>query len=199
MDDAERKERQRLYEKTRDELATNSRLVAQAYDKALLTLSSAFLGGSLAFIGQVVDMASVPSKGLLYAAWIGFVVTILLTLASFLFTLFTHEPLVRAAERWFQDNDQKAWKFGHRVHVAVLAFSVSYGLIFLAAVSLLVCFISTNLPKGEPKMAKWEERSIPPGTFQPVPFVPVAPEPPAATTPAPAPSEPTQGGTTEGE
>jgi len=62
VDDAERKERQRLYEKTRDELATNSRLAARAYDNALLTLSNAFLGGSLAFTRQVVDLASVPSK-----------------------------------------------------------------------------------------------------------------------------------------
>jgi hypothetical protein len=200
---AERKERQRLYEKTRDELATNSRLVAQAYDKELLALSSVFLGGSLAFTGQVVDLSSVPSKGLLYAAWICFVVTILLTLTSFLFTLFTHEPLVRAAERWFRDNDQKAWKFSQRMHIGVLAFSVVYGLTFLAAVSLLVIFVIVNPAKGEPKMSKntsnaeWVEKSIPPGTFQPIPLVPVAPEAPAATTPAQEPSVPASG-TTDG-
>jgi len=145
MDEAERKERQRLYEKTREELAANTRLTAQAYDKALLTLSSAFLGGSLAFTGQVVDLTSVPSKALLYWAWISLVITIVLTLASFLFSLFTHEPLVRAAERYYRDSDQNAWKVSERVHKGVLAFSVVYGLTFLAGVSLLVCFITTNL------------------------------------------------------
>jgi len=44
----------------------------------------------------------------------------------------------------------------------------------------------------------WFEKSIPPGSFQPIPFVPVPPEAPAATTPAPAPEAPASG-TTEGQ
>jgi hypothetical protein len=205
MDAEERKERQRVYEKTRDELATNSRLVAQAYDKALLTLSSAFLGGSLAFIGQVVNLSSIANKVPLYWAWVLLVVTILLTLASFLFSLFTHEPLAQAAYRYYRDSDENALKFSGTIHKVVLGFSVVYGLTFFIAVSLLVGFVIANPGKGDPKMSKntsnaeWVEKSIPPGSFQPMPFVPVAPEAPAATTPAPAPSEPASGGTTEGE
>jgi hypothetical protein len=195
MDEAERKERQRLYERAREEQQTTSRLAAQAYDKALLTLSSAFLGGSLAFTGQVVDLASASSKALLYWAWIFFVVTIVLTLASFVYSLFRQEPLTRAAERYYRENDQDAWKVSERVHKVVLGFSVAYGLTFLTAVLLLVGFISTNLAKGEPKMlkktinAEWEEKSIPPGTFQPVAPVAPAPETPTQAPSAPAPQK----------
>lgn len=145
MDDAERRERQRLYERTREESLTGTRLSAQAYDKALLTLSSAFLGGSLGFANQVVHMPTAEGKPLLYWAWGLFVATIVLTLASFLFTLFMHEPLVRAAERYYQDGDQNAWKVSVRVHNGVLAFAVTYGLTFLVGVSLLVGFVSINL------------------------------------------------------
>jgi hypothetical protein len=43
----------------------------------------------------------------------------------------------------------------------------------------------------------WFEKSIPPGTFQPIPFVPVAPEAPAATPPTQGPSAPASGTTGE--
>lgn len=145
MDDAERKERQRLFERTREELLATMRAAAQAYDKALLTLSSAFLGGSLAFMNQVVDMATTPSKRLLYWALIFLVVTIVLTLVSFLLSLFAHEPLVRAAKRYYANDDQAAFKVSERVQKMVLTFSVLYGLTFLVGVSLLVFFVTSNL------------------------------------------------------
>lgn len=145
MNDAERQQRQRLYEGTRQELVANSRLVAQAYDKALLTLSSAFLGGSLAFVGQVVDLSIALHKGLLHTAWVAFLVTIVLTLASFVYSLLQHEPLVRAAETFYRDNDQEAWKVSERVHKTVLRFSLAYGTTFLVGVFLLVAFVGSNL------------------------------------------------------
>lgn len=160
MDDAERKERQRLYEKTREESLTATRLSAQTYDRALLTLSSAFLGGSLGFTNRVVHMPTAECKALLYWAWGLFVLTIVLTLASFLFTLFMHEPLVRAAEHYYRDNDQNAWKVSGLVHKGVLAFSVVYGVTFLIAVSLLVGFIGINLAKGARDVAENQQYQV---------------------------------------
>src|SRR5258708_17905374 len=68
MDAEELKERLRLYERGHDELATSARSMSESYDPALLTLSSAFLAGSLAFIGEVVGPATATFHGLLYSA-----------------------------------------------------------------------------------------------------------------------------------
>jgi len=76
-------ERQRLYERTRDEQIANARSVSESLDRSLLTLSSAFLGGSLAFVGQVVELGSALGIWMLYSAWFLFALTIALTISLF--------------------------------------------------------------------------------------------------------------------
>src|SRR6266853_1313026 len=98
MAEDEAKERLRLYERTRDELATNARSMSETYDRSLLTLSSAFLGGSIAFISRVVEIDVAVSKWLLYVSWSLFATTIVLTVASYVFGLLTLQRLRDAAE-----------------------------------------------------------------------------------------------------
>jgi hypothetical protein len=190
------KERQRLYERTRDELAGNARSISEHYDRALLTLSSAFLGGSLAFIGQVINLRIAILKWMLYGAWLFFALTIVLTLISFVYGLFTLQPLRDAAARFYLEKDSTAWKVSESVQRRILRFALACGVSFFAGILLLSGFIYFNLAT-EPTMAEKSsarevQRSIPPGTFQkPVPAGPVSGGSDTAQTNPPAPVVPT--------
>ena len=138
------RERQRLYERTRDELAATARSTSESYDRALLTLSSAFLGGSLAFVGQIVDLSTASAKWLLYLAWLLFALTMILTLASFIYGLHTLQPLRDAAERYYIRQDQEAWKVSECVQRVVLRYVVACGVSFLLGVVLLGAFVVIN-------------------------------------------------------
>jgi sterol desaturase/sphingolipid hydroxylase (fatty acid hydroxylase superfamily) len=140
-------ERQRLYERTRDDLAATGRSVSQSYDRAMLTLSSAFLGGSLAFVGQIVDLPNASAKWLLYLAWLLFALTIIFTLASFIYGLHTLQPLRDAAERYYMQRDQEAWKVSERVQRIVLRYVVACGVSFLLGIIFLGAFVVINPAK----------------------------------------------------
>jgi hypothetical protein len=173
-------ERQRLYERTRDELAATARSISESYDRALLTLSSAFLGGSLAFVGQVVDLPTASAKWVLYLAWLLFALAMVLTLASFIYGLHTLQPLRNAAERYYMRREQDAWKVSERVQRVVLRYVVACGASFLLGVVLLGAFIVVNSSKEtamsqKSSSPKVSQKSIPVATFQkPVPQAPAS-------------------------
>jgi len=142
------KERQRLYERTRDELAANGRSISETYDRALLTLSSAFLGGSLAFVGEVVELQSASWKWVLYLSWLLFALTIVLTVASFIYGLQTLQPLRDAAERFYIHKVLEAWKVSLSVQRGVLRFALASGVSFILGVALLIAFVFINLVRN---------------------------------------------------
>src|ERR1035437_8995153 len=57
------------------------------YDKQLLTLSSAMLGVSLAFIKDVIQLHDAALMAVLYASWVAFGLCILGVLFSFQFSI----------------------------------------------------------------------------------------------------------------
>ena len=183
------KERLRLYERTRDELVASTRSNSASYDRALLTLSSAFLGGSLAFVGQVVDFDSASLKCALYVAWALFVVTILITITSFIYGLLKFQPLLDAAERYYLQQNKEAWKTSLTVQRAVNRYIIASGISFILGAGLLTTFIARNIPRAIPMTqnsgsSEKLERSIPPGTFQkPATPTPAAPDGAAQTKP----------------
>lgn len=191
--DEDLKERQRLYEHARDELSALTRSASENYDRSLLTLSSAFLGGSLALTSQVIDLAQATTKWLLYLSWLSFAVTIVLTLGSLIYGMFTYDKVRRAAERYYLRGEQDAWNISYEVQRRILRFVLWCGVSFGLGIACLGAFVSVNVFKErtvsqKPATPRWDEHSIPPGTFQ----TPIVPQPstPAPATPAPTPSAP---------
>jgi hypothetical protein len=147
MDSEEFKERKRLYERARDEISAANRSSSESFDKALLTLSSSFLGGSLALIGQVVQLSNATNKWLLYAAWAGFAVAMILTIWSFVYGLLAYRKMRQAAEDYYLKGDQSAWNVSDTVDRELLRFAVAGGVSFVAGVVLLVAFVAFNLAR----------------------------------------------------
>lgn len=139
---------QRLYERTRGDLGTINRSASEALDRALLTLSSAFLGGSLALIGQVVNVPNASNKWLLYCAWLAFAATIIVTVWSYVYSLLQHERLVDAAERYYMKGEQEAWTVSEQVNREVLRFVIAGGVSFVGGIVLLVAFVLFSPGKG---------------------------------------------------
>ena len=165
-DDKDFEERKRLYEYTRDQLVSNAKSVAETYDRSLLTLSSAFLGGSLAFVDKVVKLSSATNKWILYAAWISFVVAILLTLGSFVFSLLTTETLRNGARKFYFEKDESAQGIAIWVQRGVLGFTIVQGVSFVIGIGLLSGFVISNVSKETEMTQEKLERSIPPATFE---------------------------------
>jgi hypothetical protein len=182
-------ERKKLHEKTRDLLLGNVKSMSESYDRGLLTLSSAFLGGSLAFTSQVIDMNLASLKVLLYLSWACFAAAIILTLASFAYTMLTLQSQLDAAERYYDHQDEGARSVATKVHQVTLRFVVLCGVSFVAGILLLGSFISINVFREATvtQTPKYDEHSIPPGSFQ----RPAAPAQPQQ--PAPPPSAPQKG------
>lgn len=145
MDSDELRERTRLYERTRDEIGAANRSSSESFDKALLTLSSSFLGGSLAFTGQVVPLSGSTNRWLLYAAWAGFAIAMILTIWSFVYGLLAYRRMRRAAEDYYLKGDQSAWKVSDTVDLELVRFAVAGGVSFVAGVVLLIAFVTSNL------------------------------------------------------
>jgi hypothetical protein len=198
MENDDLKERLRVYERTRDGLDASGRSMAESYDRALLTLSSAFLGGSLALINQVVELDNATGKSMLYIAWGFFALTIVLTLASFVYGLWTLQPLRDAAERYYMKSEENARAVSDKIQRVILIWLATCGVSFGIGIALLGGFIGINVYKEatvskKPVPPVWEEHGIPPGTFQ-TPSVPRPITPVPAPAPAPAPSAPEKKG-----
>jgi hypothetical protein len=74
MDEIE--ERKRLYSETRKDLLNRQLSNAENFDKAILSLSTAGLGFSLAFIKGIVPIRGATYLFLLYFSWWMFGITI---------------------------------------------------------------------------------------------------------------------------
>jgi hypothetical protein len=171
MDKEDSEARQRLLEQTRDELAAGAKANAEAYDRALLTLSSAFLGGSLAFIDKVIELPVACGKPLLYLAWGFFALTIIFTVVSLMYGVLSFRWLSQAAERFYGQNDKSAWQVSDKTQRTVMRFIWACGVLFIAGIVFLVLFIFINLSGEASFMTKLTtpqkvERGIPSATFQ---------------------------------
>ena len=150
--DAERAKEQREHLYKTIETINNFRLSnTQLFDKSILSLSSAGLGLSLAFISNIVPMDvekdPVIYIGLLYVSWGLFVLAIASTVLSFRTGLQELEKqfetirckLSGQNESRYESNDDVAF-YRNTKYLAICSF-ISY----ILAVSLTVLFIIINL------------------------------------------------------
>jgi hypothetical protein len=123
------------------------------YDKQLLTLSSAMLGVSLAFIKDVVKLENAAWMIVLYAAWVAFGLCILGVLFSFQFSIKGHYG---AIAYWRQRKKGAASpKFPTQFASLVNWVNWVCGALFLLGVSCLIFFVIFNLSReGKLKESK---------------------------------------------
>ena len=148
-DESERDYKQ--YLKERDELLKRQLSNSQLFDKAILTLSSAGLGFSLAFIRKGISLAEATQVYLLYVSWGLFVLAIASTLISFFTSQRAINKQLEFNEDYYLgnegkpsnsenklDNPKNRW---NQITNALSCFSLIF---YLLAILLTVLFAALN-------------------------------------------------------
>jgi hypothetical protein len=173
---SEEEERQRLYDKTREELLAQQLSNSQTYDNAILSLSSAFLALSIVFMKDILKGATPICLYVLYASWIFFCAAIVVTILSFIHGQWVIKKLMDKAREYYIDRKEDARKYSRQVSVRVDWINRIAGLLFALAVLSTLLFAIENFSRPTP-MAKdrepvptkeWLKKSQPTNTFQEV-------------------------------
>lgn len=187
--------RQRLYEHTKAELTSKQIANSTTYDNSILTLSSAFLGLSIAFIKDVVaPISNAIFLCTLYLAWSCFCLSIISTIVSFMIGQAGLKSLLVSAERYYIQGEQDAYENGIKISKRIDIANYFNGGLFVLGTILIIVFVIANFSRvanvQTPNSAKTsnEQRTQPTNTFQKTPISP--PNAATSTKPAAAPTEP---------
>ncbi|MEQ8957232.1 MAG: hypothetical protein RLP02_04790 [Coleofasciculus sp. C2-GNP5-27] len=140
---------------------------AEAYDKALLTLSSVLLGVSLTFTQNVVPLGDSSLIGILIAAWILFSLTIISVISSFIYGQYQFPKLKADAKGFFLEGKAELNDNAERIRRNIWWFNTTSGVAFIVAIICFSTFIIVNV-LGEHTMSRdsqTERRSQPASTF----------------------------------
>lgn len=191
--------RQRLYEQTKTELASQQLANATAFDNAILTLSSAFLGLSVAFIKDVVSpISSAVWLPLLYLSWVSFCAAIVAVVGSFIIGQHAYTALRRGAERYYIRGEKDAFNISVTMSRRISVANIAHGTFFMLGTIFTLAFVLANfsrlaaMPIANNAASSPLEKGQPTNPFQAVPQPAagsgVAPQ--SAPVPAPAPATP---------
>lgn len=205
--------KQKLLAETRGDLLKRQLSNSENYDKAVISLSTAFLGFSLAFLKDLVPIQRAEWLCLLYGSWLALAGAVLATIISFWVSQRGIDVQLKKAEDYYIRDDHAALtKSG--IAKATEWVNIASGMLFLLGLSLTTAFVILNFERSlkmsnEAKLEKIllrEAAEIP--KMQEVPFQKGAPIPnlqplpqnqqpqgqPAQSTPAAPPAGSTQTG-----
>ena len=144
-DDEEQKRSTEIYDSFRDELYKRQLSNSEAYDRAILSLSSAGLAISLTFIKFIVPIEEATHLCVLKASWVLFLLSIISTVASFLIGNKGISRQLEYAEQYYIDGKAKAFnKFNIYACINTI-FNYISGILFLVALTSVVSFVILNL------------------------------------------------------
>lgn len=166
--------RVKAYDEFRRELTVKQNSNSENYDKSILTLSSAGLGLSLAFIKDIVPLGQVDDRSLLLWSWAFFAVAIVITLCSFQFSQMAIQTAMSDAQKYYIGRQAE---YQSRPNVwAKLTGILNWasGAFFIFAVIATACFVFSKLPppkRHEPTAPAItaEPAASPPGGHAPAP------------------------------
>ena len=153
-DEDEQKRSTEIYDSFRDELYKRQLSNSEAYDRAILSLSSAGLAISLTFIKFIVPIDEATCLGVLKASWVLFLLSIIFTVASFLIGNKGISKQLEYAEQYYIDSKANAFnKFNIYAYINII-FNYISGTLFLVALTSVVSFVIINLNHGDDDMSK---------------------------------------------
>ena len=144
------KARQELYAKTRDDLLKRQLSNSENADRAVLTVSAAALGFSLAFIKDIVPLGTAAYTALLYLSWLCFVLAIIITLVSFFTSQYAIDEQLVLAERYYLQHDEEALKTRPVFATITDRLNIAGAVIFVIGIVATCTFVAINLGKEMP-------------------------------------------------
>jgi len=140
--------RLKLYGEVRADLLKRQLSNNENADRAILTVSMAALGFSLAFLKDVVPFQTADCSWLLYLSWVFFPVAIIATLLSFFTSQKAITEHLEFAHKYYIKRDEQAAQLQSK-YASITEFLNRAGAVFLVAGMLVTCvYIFINLGKG---------------------------------------------------
>lgn len=146
-DDIDR--RRQLYDRTRDDLFRRQLSNAENSDRAVLTLSAAFLALSITFISDVVHVETAAGIHILVASWVLFIAAIVLTVLSFAVSQEAINLQLKRAKEYYLDRIVDAGTMANGWASATIWLNRGSGVCFVLATVLTVSFVIGNLEEGK--------------------------------------------------
>jgi len=135
--------RNELYQKTREDLLKRQLSNNENFDRSILTLSSAALALSVAFLRGANSHNCFP---ILVLAWVGFVATIIMTVVSYLASQTGIARQLDLAERYYLKNDDSALAAKNCAADWTDRCAYASATSFVLAIILLLIYFAMNLP-----------------------------------------------------
>lgn len=145
-----REKKNQLLAEIRADLLKRQLSNSENYDRAVLTLSTAFLGISFAFLKDFVPTDRAGCLFLLIVSWVALTVSVVSTIVSFCLSQRAIDVQLGKAEDYYLRDDQTALK-KTRIAKAVDVVNIASGALFVVGVLLTTAFVIINL-KGGMKM-----------------------------------------------
>lgn len=140
-------EKRRLLAETRADLLKRQLSNSENYDKAVLSLSTAFLGFSLAFLKDLVPVHQAEWLSFLYGSWLALAGAVLATIVSFWVSQRGMDVQLKKAEDYYLRDDQAALTKSGIARVTEWVNTTS-GVLFILGVSLTVAFVILNFERS---------------------------------------------------
>jgi hypothetical protein len=137
-----------IYNSRRDELLKRQLSNSENFDRAILTVSTAMLGFSLAFVKDIVNIETAQLSIALYLSWVSFILAIFSTLSSFLVGQGEINRELKRAERYYLEGDESAYKKSTETKQVTECLNFSSAFFFFTGLLLICIFVGINLSKG---------------------------------------------------
>lgn len=178
------KGRQELYIDYLQEINKRELSGSENYDKAVLTLSSAGLGLSVALLKDVVQLDKALYLGVLYCSWLMFVLAITSTTISFIVSAKALSYQKILAERFYLKEEDEAFSAPNCYDTWTHRLNWVSGGAFVAALFLTPTFVILNL-ESNPMYKKASVIQVDVQRGATVPSMPSIPKPAPAPAPVP--------------
>lgn len=138
-------ERKKIYSETRKDLLNRQLSNSENFDKAIISLSTAGLGLSLAFIKDIVKIPEAHCLVLLYFSWSLFGAAIISTILSFVSSQSgINKQLYFAEEYYLEKKEEFINKRNWQAQITNY-LNIFSGIVFVGAIILTVIFVISNI------------------------------------------------------
>jgi len=140
--------RMELLGKLRDDILRRQLSNTENYDKAVLSIATAFLGFSLAFLKDFVHYAEAAHAYLLPLSWSLFGFAIVATIGSFFSSQLGLAKQLQFAEKYYLDEDDAYFNKKNLAANWTTCLNYISGVSFISAVGATIVFTTINLITG---------------------------------------------------
>lgn len=168
-------ENKKLLAETRTDLFKRQLSNAENYDKAILSLSTVFLGFSFAFLKDFVPPDQAEWLCLLYGSWVVLTAAVLTTILSFWVSQRAIDAQIKRAEGYYLHNEPYPQRKSLTARLTDWLNAAS-GISFVLGISLTTGFVLVNIERSASMSNEKNGTQVRVKDGAPIPNLQVAPE-----------------------